>query len=165
MEDVIQYGSSLVANGEPFKVDFHEQTIRVGGQDLIKIVDNKTESNIVLSKITKSDYALPPMVSLQEALQTLESLYITYKHSRPKTDEPSQTYFKALKYKDLSNEDKDFGVRRQDARFLLEATLLCYVLNGSLYWDEKVMGNGWFYKGKNDHDFIILRSWIEPSNI
>lgn len=147
MEDVIQYGSPLVANGEPFRVDFSEQTIRVGEQDLLKVC------------------SLPQKVSLEEALQTLESLYITYKHSRPKTDEPSQTYFKALKYKDLSNEDKDFGVRRQDARFLLEATLLCYVLNGSLYWDEKVMGNGWFYKGKTDHDFIILRSWIEPSNI
>ena len=135
-----------VESGEKFKVDLTRRNLTVGKKYLIH--DGRYDG-----KLTEIGCF---------GIETLESLYDTYKHSRPseRSESKRRRYFKALGEDELDDDDMLYGMDREVAQVMLEAYLLCWILSGTFVWDEESMGK-WFWQSSNDKDLVILRSWVD----
>ena len=141
-----------VRRGAKFEVSFETRTLVVNGK---KIIDNgKYEGELG-----------PAQLPLDKALEIIEFLYVQYKHSVPseRSEHKRHRYFKALCETELSDNDMRYGFLRDEAQLSLELAVLCFILNGSLVWDEVKMGK-WFWLSSNDKDLVILRQWVESNN-
>ena len=141
-----------VRKGARFKVSFQTRTLIVGGK---KVIDNgKFEGELGIGQ-----------VPCERALAYIEDLYAQYKHSVPseRSERKRRKYFKALPEDDLNDEDMIYGTLRDIAQIVLELTVLCFILNDSLIWNEEKMGR-WFWQSPNDKDLVILREWVENNN-
>lgn len=141
-----------VRKGARFKVSFQTCTLIVGGK---KVIDNgKFEGELGIGQ-----------VPCEQALAYIEDLYAQYKHSVPseRSERKRRKYFKALPEDDLNDEDMIYGTLRDIAQIVLELTVLCFILNDSLIWNEEKMGR-WFWQSPNDKDLVILREWVENNN-
>lgn len=149
---IYQMGIEAVENGMPVVINLKERTMRIGN----KVVLNENK----LPAVELGD-TLPE--SLGNVLKRIEADYEVYKHSVPGKREQSRPWFKALKYDELTDEDRLVGIDRAAARFELEFAVLVAILTGKLQWSEPFMSNNhWFWKSANG--LVILRSWIESSN-
>ena len=143
-------GLERVENGERFHINFEQQTMKVG-QD--KMIDGgEYDTSQVL-------YDGP-----QELLDKIRELYITYKYSLPseRSDKKRKKYFKALPIEELTDEQLICGARREVAQYMLEAFILCAIINGDFVWNEEIHGK-WFYQDKNEPDLVIIKNWIEKN--
>ena len=141
-----------VRKGARFKVSFQTRTLIVGGK---KVIDNgKFEGELGIGQ-----------VPCERALAYIEDLYAQYKHSVPseRSERKRRKYFKALPEDDLNDEDMIYETLRDIAQIVLELTVLCFILNDSLIWNEEKMGR-WFWQSPNDKDLVILREWVENNN-
>ena len=104
------------------------------------------------------------LAMLDDFLYTVERLYTFYKHSVPseRSESKSRQYFRALLERELSDEDMLYGKRRDPAQIELELYILCQVLLG-IEWNEERMGK-WFWQSKEDKDLVILKQLIQPGN-
>lgn len=151
MENIYTETLDDVRFGARFSIDLQKRNLKVSGKHIIE--NGKYDGELGLEVID----------STQEALQTLEPLYIMYKHSVPseRSESRRRTYFKAIPEKDMTEEDMLYGENREVSRFALEFRLLCYILNGSIVWDDIEGGQSkWFWQSQADKDFIILKSWV-----
>lgn len=141
-----------VENGETFHIDFEKRTMKIGRD---KIIDNGEYDT---SKVLHDYEICDP----QDVLYTIKELYRDYKYSLPseRNDNKRRKYFKALPVNELTDKQMMFGMAREVAQFMLEAFVLCAILNGDFVWDEELHGK-WFYQCPTDSDLIILRSWVE----
>lgn len=145
MKELIKQALESVKEGARFKVDLVKRNLYVGKKCLIK--EGKFEGTLD---------------GLSFSIYELENLYEIYKHSRPseRSDNKRRCYFRALKCKELSEDDMLYGVDREVAQFKLETYLLAWILSGLFVWDEESMGK-WFWQSQNDKDLVILRNWID----
>lgn len=137
-----------VSEGSKFYVNFKERTIRVNKQ---------------VYSISDIEYGKDmPDVSEEDFMDVLYSTYEVYKHSVPseRSDSHHKSYFKALPYEKLSDNDILYGTPREFARFVLEMTFLKSVSDGKLKWHNE--WGTWFWQSAKDKDFVILRDWVEP---
>ena len=140
-------GLEQVENGERFHVDFEQRTMKVGQ---VKIIDNgEYDTSQVL-------YESSPTL-----LDTVRDLYVIYKHSLPseRSDKKRRKYFKALSIDELTDEQLIYGTRREIAQYMLEAFILCAIINGDFIWDDEIHGK-WFYQDRLEQDLVILKNWI-----
>ena len=144
-------GLERVENGERFYIDFEQRTMKIG-QD--KVIDN---GEYDISQALYDEKIDNP----QTLLDKLRELYITYKFSLPseRNDKKRRKYFKALPIDELTDEQLIYGVRREVAQYVLEAFILCAILNGDFVWNDEVHGK-WFYQDKIEKDLVILKNWI-----
>ena len=140
-------GLEQVENGERFHINFEQRTMKVGQNKMID--GGEYDTSQVL-------YDSP-----QELLDKIRELYITYKYSLPseRSDSKRKKYFKALSVDELTDEQMIYGARREVAQYMLEAFILCAIINGDFVWNEEIHGK-WFYQDKNEPDLVILKSWI-----
>ena len=144
-------GLEQVENGERFCINFEQRTMKVG-QD--KLIDNGEYDT---SQVLYDEKFENP----QTLLDKLRELYITYKFSLPseRSDKKRRKYFKALPIDELTDEQLIYGTRREVAQYMLEAFILCAILNGDFVWDDEIHGK-WFYQDKIEKDLVILKNWI-----
>lgn len=144
-------GLERVENGERFHIDFEQRTMKVGQDKLI----DKGEYNI--SQVLCDERFDNPRTLLDK----VRELYISYKFSLPseRSDKKRKKYFKALPIDEITDEQLIYGVRREVAQYMLEAFILCAVLNGDFVWDDEIHGK-WFYQDKLEQDLVILKNWI-----
>lgn len=144
-------GLERVENGERFHIDFEQRTMKVG-QD--KIIDNGEYD----TSQTLYDVGFE---SPRTLLDKVRELYIAYKFSLPseRSDKKRRKYFKALPIDELTDEQLIYGVRREVAQYMLEAFILCAIINGDFVWDDEIHGK-WFYQDKLEQDLVILKNWI-----
>lgn len=150
---IYDYAIGQIRNGARFKVLLEERTFILNGK---KIIDcGKYEGELGV-----------PEVTINAALMSIEDFYEAYKHSVPseRSERKRKRYFKALYEHELSDEDMAYGVPRDEAQMILELIVLGYILNGSLVWDEDVMGK-WFWQSNKDKDLVILRQWVDNINV
>ena len=144
-------GLEQVEKGERFHIDFEQRTMKIG-QD--KIIDNGEydTSQVLYDKNFDNSRML---------LNKIRELYIAYKFSLPseRSDKKRKKYFKALPIDELTDEQLICGTRREIAQYMLEAFILCSIINGDFVWDDKIHGN-WFYQDKIEKDLVILKNWI-----
>ena len=143
-------GLEQVENGEKFHINFEQRTMKVG-QD--KMIDGgEYDTSQVL-------YDSP-----QALLDKIRELYVTYKYSLPseRSDKKRKKYFKALPIEELTDEQLICGARREVAQYMLEAFILCAIINGDFVWNEEIHGK-WFYQDKNEPDLVIIKNWIEKN--
>ena len=144
-------GLEQVENGERFCIDFEQRTMKVGQA---KVIDNGEYDISQLLYDEKFD-------NPKSLLDKVRELYIAYKLSLPseRSDKKRKKYFKALPIEELTDEQLIYGIRREVAQYMLEAFILCAVLNGDFIWDDEIHGK-WFYQDKLEQDLVILKSWI-----
>jgi hypothetical protein len=148
---ILLEGLKRVENGDRFHINFEERTMKVG-QD--KIIDNgeyDTTQVLYDEKINNP----------RELLNKVREFYIAYKFSLPseRSDKKRKKYFKALHIEELSDEQLIYGERREVAQYMLEAFILCAILNGDFIWNDEIHGK-WFYQDKLEQDLVILKNWI-----
>lgn len=143
-------GLERVENGERFHIDFEQRTMKIG-QD--KIIDNGEYDTSQILYDEKFD-------SPRTLLDKVRELYITYKLSLPseRSDKKRRKYFKALPIDEISDEQLIYGARREVAQYMLEAFILCAIINGDFVWDDEIHGK-WFYQDKIEQDLVILKKW------
>jgi hypothetical protein len=138
-----------VSDGYKFYVNFKERTIRVN-KKLYRPDDIEDFY----------DFGAFSDMSEEDFMDVLYSAYEVYKHSVPseRSDSHHKSYFKALPYEKLSDDDILYGKPREFARFVLEVTFLRGVCSGKLKWHDE--WGSWFYQSPKDKDFVILRDWV-----
>ena len=153
---IYQMGIEAVENGVPVTINIEKRTMHIGKR---KVIGGRLYSPMTKLAFDFGD-SLPN--NTWYVLARIAENYRIYKHSVPGKCEPSRPWFKALKYDELTDEDRLVGIDRAAARFELEYSVLVALIEGKLRWDESVMGaRHWFWK--NTDGLVILRSWIEPS--
>ena len=144
-------GLERVENGERFYIDFEKRTMKVGQE---KVIDN---GEYDISQVLYDERFDNPRTLLDK----VRELYISYKFSLPseRSDKKRRKYFKALPIDELTDEQLIYSSRREVAQYILEAFILCAILNGDFVWDDEVHGK-WFYQDKIEKDLVILKNWI-----
>ena len=144
-------GLERVENGERFHINFEKRTMKVG-QD--KVIDNGEYDTSQVLYDEKFDNS-------RTLLDKVRELYIAYKISLPseRSDKKRKKCFKALPIDELTDEQLIYGTRREVAQYILEAFILCAILNGDFVWDDKIHGK-WFYQDEIEKDLVILKNWI-----
>lgn len=144
-------GLEQVESGERFYIDFETKTMKIGQN---KVIDNGEYD------ISQTLYDVE-FENSRTLLDKVRELYITYKFSLPseRSDKKRKKYFKALPIDELTDEQLICGARREIAQYMLEAFILCAILNGDFVWDDEIHGK-WFYQDKLEQDLVILKSWI-----
>lgn len=148
---ILLEGLKRVESGERFHINFEERTMKVG-QD--KVIDNGEYDTTQVLYDEKLD-------NPRELLDKVRELYIAYKFSLPseRSDKKRKKYFKALHIEELTDEQLIYGERREIAQYMLEAFILCAILNGDFIWNDEIHGK-WFYQDKLEQDLVILKNWI-----
>ena len=144
-------GLERVENGERFHIDFEQRTMKIGQAKVIANGEYDTSQVLYDEKFTDS----------RTLLDKVRELYISYKLSLPseRSDKKRKKYFKALPIDELTDEQLIYGARREVAQYMLEAFILCAILNGDFMWDDEIHGK-WFYQDKSEQDLVILKNWI-----
>lgn len=140
-----------VVSGERFYINFEKQIMKVGGET---IIDN--------GEYDSSKTLFDGAYDSKSLLDMIAELYKIYKYSLPseRSDAKRKKYFKALSIDELTDEELIVGMPREKAQYMLEAFILCMIVDGYFVWDEELHGK-WFYQCPSDPDLIILRSWVE----
>lgn len=149
MKNIYAETMEKVAQGAKFSVDFERRTLKV---------DNRW---IIASGVNPVDRLGVEKELPEVALVMIENLYARYKHSIPseRSESKRKRYFYALPEHELDESDMMYGISRDRAQADLELHVLFFILNGSLVWDEALMGK-WFWQSSADKDLIILKNWI-----
>lgn len=144
-------GLERVENGERFHIDFKKRTMKIGQA---KVIDKGEYDTTQVLYDEKFD-------DLRTLLDKVRELYIAYRFSLPseRSDKKRKKYFKALPIEELTDEQLIYGTRREVAQYMLEAFILCAILNGDFVWDDEIHGK-WFYQDKIEKDLVILKNWI-----
>ena len=144
-------GLERIENGERFHIDFEKRTMKIG-QD--KVIDNGEYDTTQVLYDEKFENS-------QTLLDKVRELYVKYKFSLPseRSDKKRRKYFKALPIDEITDEQLIYGARREVAQYMLEAFILCAIINGDFVWDDEVHGK-WFYQDKFEQDLVILKNWI-----
>lgn len=142
-----------ITNGARFRIDFKSRALVVNRKPIIK--NGVCDGNMGIEKAA----------DIQSFLKEVERLYGWYKHSIPneRSVGKQHLYFKALPESELTDEDMLYGENRVLSQFKIEMYILCQLIHGFV-WDEKIMGK-WFWQSKQDKDLVILRDWLENSQL
>ena len=144
-------GLERIEKGERFHVDFEQRTMKIGQAKVIDIGEYDTTQVLYDEKFDNP----------RELLDKVRELYITYKFSLPseRSGKKRKKYFKALPIEELTDEQLICGERREVAQYMLEAFILCAIINGDFVWDDEIHGK-WFYQDKLEQNLVILKNWI-----
>lgn len=142
-----------ITNGARFRIDFKSRTL---------VVNRK---RIINNGVYDGNLGIEKTADIQSFLKEVERLYGWYKHSVPseRSAGKQHLYFKALPESELTDEDMLYGQGREINQFKLEMYILCQLIHGFV-WDERKMGK-WFWQSKQDKDLVILRDWLENSQL
>lgn len=139
-----------VRSGARFYVNLEKRTLNINGKKV------ELDDEDFAHYLAGNDQNL--------TLATIESLYYSYKYSVPseRSESHRRSYFKAVPYNKLTDEQMMYGERREVARFMLEFYVLMAIRSGSLKWND--CWGSWFWQSQKDKDLVILRQWVEPKN-
>lgn len=154
------YLQDCIHNGLAVVFDFKTLNIKVGNEMVVENGQIVKTDEFYIPDTTKymcKDHDAGLVDAWGIYRRELNYLYRLYKHSIPSSNEPSRPYFKALKYDELSEDDKTNGMQRAMARFELEYMVYLLAAGGRI---SELIGNGYFWRSKQDPDFVIMKSWF-----
>lgn len=132
-----------VSQGGKFNVNLKTKTLKIGKKYYVK--DGEVMCNDDIMEINN------------DAWEYMYELYDNFKHSIPSSHYRDNSYFRALKYEDLSTNDMILGDDRNVAQAKLEGFILFATLNGSLKWK---WADKWFWQSELDKEFVMLKEWF-----
>ena len=134
--------------GGKYKIDLKNKSLKIGNKNYIKNGEVLIEDELFDSDL---------LIKLQDSWNKTSELYNQYKHSIPTSHYKDNSYFKALKYEELSSEELAYGLYRNYAQAALEGFILLASIKGLLKWQND---KHWFWQDENDKDFIILKEYV-----
>ena len=134
--------------GGKYKIDLKNKSLKIGNKNYIK-----NGEVLIEDKLFDSDL----LMKLQDPWNKTSELYNQYKYSIPTSHYKDNSYFKALKYEELSSEELAYGLYRNYAQAALEGFILLASIKGLLKWQND---KHWFWQDENDKDFIILKEYV-----
>lgn len=142
MNKLIEQSLERVYDGEHYSIDLLKGNLTVGKQKLI--VNWVPTMECTLEK-----------ESLQDCLETINELYEKYVSAPISMRKNRRKWF----YCPDVEERNISCLGQYEHQFRLELYTLTSIINGSLYWDDTIMGaKHFFYKSNNN--VRIFRSWI-----
>ena len=129
-------------------IDIAKRNMKVDGKYVIKDGEIKDGYEICKGK-------LPVNV----VFIVMEEYYLEYKYSIPSKGSDSR-YFKGLAFEDIPDDILVNAPRRGKAKAKLEYFVLESILNGSLTWNNDIMGGTYFWKSKRQPDLVLYKNWI-----
>ena len=134
--------------GGKYKIDLKNKSLKIGNKNYIKNGEVLIEDELFDSDL---------LMKLQDPWNKTSELYNQYKHSIPTSHYKDNSYFKALKYEELSSEELAYRLYRNYAQAALEGFILLASIKGLLKWQND---KHWFWQDENDKDFIILKEYV-----
>lgn len=134
--------------GGKYKIDLKNKSLKIGNKNYIKNGEVLIEDELFDSDL---------LMKLQDPWNKASELYNRYKHSIPTSHYKDNSYFKALKYEELSSEELAYGLYRNYAQAALEGFILLASIKGLLKWQND---KHWFWQDENNKDFIILKEYV-----
>ena len=141
-----------VLNEQPCYTNVKSRDIKIGAKYLIKG-----------GEVCDGYMVDAPKMALDEILEEIEDFYIKkFKVSRPTTKEVNRrvNIFRAKKIDELSQEEYITGLDRNLCRLILEGTLICRLVDGSIYWDSEIMGGNLYWQSKRDSELVLFRKYL-----
>lgn len=134
--------------GGKYKIDLKNKSLKIGNRNYIK------SGNVLTSDdLFDNDF----LMECESPWDKASELYQQYKHSIPTSHYKDNSYFKALKYEELTSDELAYGLYRNYARAALEGFILLASISELLKWQND---KHWFWQDKNDKDFIILKEYV-----
>lgn len=146
--NIYSHSVEQIGQGSKFYINFKTRSLKINGRYIIKSG----------KPVDDSEFGGP--LPYESIIPELEQLYNIYNHSIPAEHEPYKTYFKALSYDELSDEDKMYGVERSFARFDLEYYVLIGIITGHITWEKLTKPSNWLFKSKKYNNLVLLKNWI-----
>lgn len=134
--------------GGKYKIDLKSKSLKIGNINYIKNKDVLTNDDLF-----DNDF----LMECKSPWDKASELYQQYKHSIPTLHYKDNSYFKALKYEELTSDELAYGLYRNYAQAALEGFILLASINELLKWPNE---EHWFWQDKNDKDFIILKEYV-----
>ena len=138
----------LIPEANNVYIDIVKRNMKVDGKYVIKDGEVKDGYEICQSK-------LPVKV----VFLVMEEYYTEYKYSIPSKGSDSR-YFPGLAFEDIPDDILVKAQRRNKAKAQLEYFVLESILNGSLTWNNEIMGGTFFWKSKKQPDLVLYKNWI-----
>ncbi|MBQ0160344.1 MAG: hypothetical protein KBT28_06940 [Bacteroidales bacterium] len=103
--------------------------------------------------------------SIDEIIDELKYLFAGYHRSVPseRTEHKRRTYFYALPLSQLSDDDIETGLLREQAQFAIELFFLLNIANGKFTDFPFRDDQAFFWQPIPNHPLIVMRSWLTPS--
>lgn len=144
--------------GGKYKIDLKNKSLKIGKIYYIKNGTVLIDDKLISAEDLASDEIRYDYISAKENPWDLVSqLYQDYKHSIQNSYYKDNSYFKALKYEELTKCELVYNLSRHFAQALLEGYILLASMQGWLKWQND---KHWFWQDKNDKDFIILKEYV-----
>lgn len=96
-------------------------------------------------------------ITIENSWDIVDGLYNIYRWSVPSAKTKDSGYFKAVESSKLTEEQLAYGVKRNEAKAILEGYVLLASLQGLLTWQND---KHWFWQSKVNRDLIVLKEWI-----
>ena len=144
-------------NGEYFKIDLKNRSLKVGKEVLIE--NGKCKDGYYFIPLTDVD----GIIDIDEMLQRLKTLYHEYKFSQPseRADKRSRhCYFKALRPEQMTDKQLIAGKNRLECKAELEYYVLSMMLSGITWLDIVTDPKHWYYSPSDERGLILLREWF-----
>lgn len=153
-----------------FRCDLKKRNLWVGREQYVK-EGACTDEN--LSFINEDDLlAILPMIkyefedgmeellskiTIENSWNIVDTLYNIYRLSVPSSKVKDSSYFKAVESSELNEAQLAYGIKRAEAKAILEGYVLLASLQGLLVWQNE---KHWFWQSKVNKELIILKEWI-----
>lgn len=135
----------MVSQGVKCKIDFKKRNLTIG------------RKRVITEGVVENEYELDEVNA--DVFGEIEKCYEKYYYSRPseRSEGQQKTYFKAMSYDDMTDEQLICGSSRELAKAELEYTMLNHIIRG---WKWCKDYGSWYWKSKKFNTLIILREWI-----
>lgn len=144
---VIKLREIITENGNVY-IDIVKRNMKVDGKYVIKDGEVQDGYEICQSKLP-----------IKVVLLVMEEYFKEYKYSIPSKGSDSR-YFRGLAFEDIPDDILVKAQRRNKAKAQLEYFVLESILNGSLTWNNEIMGGTFFWKSKRQPDLVLYKNWI-----
>lgn len=129
----------------------NKDTPFIESDDLTNVMD------IIDFECTEEEIKMLSNITSENAWNVLEILGKIYKTSVPTSRTKDSVYFKGNTEDEIDDAHLTFGIRRFEAKAILEGYIFLANLQGLLNWQNE---EHWFWQSTIDKEFIVLKEWL-----
>lgn len=170
MESIYSKLIEKTSKGVWLRCDLKKKNLWIGRKQYVKGGECTDEN---LSFINEDDLlAIIPMVkyeyedgmkelfskiTIENSWDIVDVLYNIYRWSVPSAKVKDSSYFKAADSSELNEAQLAYGIKRVEAKAILEGYVLLASIQGLLVWQNE---KHWFWQSSINKELIVLKEWV-----
>ncbi len=140
-----------------YYINLNTKTLRIGKKNYIKDGEVKVDEDL----IDKNDLSNILGIEIKgNSYEVIKKLYKEFKHSIPRENYKSKSYFKALKEEELTLDELAFNFDRYFAQAMFEGYILLAGMKGWIEWKNDEY---FFWQSEEDKNLVILKEWVKKN--